>query len=107
MAVAVGLLMLAVAADQSVAKLALLDPTVSTEAANGNNNTTNPAPPQEQPVLPPDEPQRAVEPGNVTQGWDNSSVVAGVDEAIPPTVASGCDQISYTTAYGRFALIQP
>ena len=35
MAVAAGLLMLTVAADQSVAKLALVEPAVSTETANG------------------------------------------------------------------------
>ena len=104
MAVAAGLLMLTVAADQSVANLGLLDPTVSTESANGSNNTTPPTPPPE-PLLPPDEPQRPVDPGTVTNGWDNSTLAPSNVSPPQDVVARNSENgTEYDTAYGNFLL---
>src|SRR5439155_15909245 len=104
MAVAAGLLMLTVAADQTVANLGLLDPTVSTESANGSNNTTPPTPPPE-PLLPPDEPQRPVDPGTVTDGWDDSTL-APSNVSLPQDVVARNSEngTEYDTAYGNFLL---
>src|SRR6266480_2045563 len=103
MAVAASLLMLTVAADQSVAKLALVEPAVSTEAANGNNNTTPPPPPPGEPASPPDEPQRPVDPGSIIQGGNNSSIAKDQASEHQDVVLRRAGNVTtYDTAYGGF-----
>src|SRR5437667_7127567 len=94
--------MLLMVADSSVVKIAFAEPVVS-PAAYANNNTTPPPPPP--PVPPPDEPQRPVEPGTVTQGWDNSSFeptqIADHREVV---MKDSGNETSYETTYGNFVL---
>src|SRR5439155_17868605 len=94
--------MLFIVADSTVVKIAFAEPVVS-PAAYANNNTTPPPPPP--PVPPPDEPQRPVEPGTVTQGWDNSSF-APIQIADHRDVAmrDSENETSYETTYGNFVL---
>src|SRR5437867_1036731 len=95
--------MLFMAADSTVVKIALAEPIVS-PAAGANNNTTPPPPPPP-PVPPPDEPQRPVEPGTVTQGWDNSSFTpAPITELRDVAIHEIGNETSYDTAYGNFVL---
>src|SRR5437867_13418414 len=95
--------MLFMAADSTVVKIALAEPIVS-PAAGANNNTTPPPPPPP-PVPPPDEPQRPVEPGTVTQGWDNSSFApTQIADHRDVAMQHSGNETSYETTYGDFVL---
>src|SRR5207249_3996124 len=99
-AVGATLLMLLVVADSTVVKIAFAEPIIS-PAAGANNNTTPPLPPP--PVPPQDEPQRPVEPGTITQGWDNSSFVPTQTAAHRDvSMQDSANESSYETTYGNF-----
>lgn len=94
--------MIFVAADSTVVKLAFAEP-VASPTADLNNNTTPPSPPT--PVPPPEEPQRPVEPGTITQGWDNSSFTpSGITEHRDVFMQNSSNRTSYETTYGDFVL---
>src|SRR2546427_7793240 len=95
--------MLLMAAAATVMRIAFAEPVVS-PAAYANNNTTPPPPPP-LPVPPPDEPQRPVEPGTVTQGWDNSSFApTQIADHRDVVMQDSGNETSYETTYGNFVL---
>ena len=103
-AVAATLLMLFMVAASNIAKAASADPFVASQGvANATNET--PPPPSVQPPIPPDPPQRNVEPGTITQGWDNSTFSpTPISEHREPTMKDSENQTLVETTYGNFAL---
>ena len=97
------LVMLLMVADSTVVNVAFAEPVISPTVAV-NNNTT-PPPPSAVPFPPPEEPQRPVEPGTITQGWDNGSFAPA---QIADHRALAMQQIGnetwYDTAVGNFVL---
>src|SRR5438445_813281 len=71
-------------------------------SVDATNNSTPPSPP----APPPDESQRPVEPGTITQGWDNSSPVSQVKDQRDVTLLNSTKETTYETAYGYFVLNQ-
>src|SRR2546428_4553281 len=96
--------MLVVVADSNVVRAASADPTVSPAGTNGGNDTA--PPPVVTPPPPPDELQRSVEPGTITQGWDNSSPVSQIRDQRDVALLSSTNETTYETAYGYFVLNQ-
>src|SRR3989454_1847374 len=95
--------MLLMVADPSVVKIASAEPVVSPAAYANKNTTPPPLPPP--PVPPPDEPQRPVEPGTVTQGWDNSSLApTQIADHRDVVMQDSGNETSYDTTYGNFVL---
>src|SRR5256712_11374423 len=94
--------MLVVVADSNVVRAASADPTVSPAGTNGGNDTA--PPPVVTPPPPPDELQRSVEPGTITQGWDNSSPVSQIRDQRDVALLSSTNETTYETAYGYFVL---
>src|SRR5256712_1796675 len=94
--------MLVVVADSNVVRAASADPTVSPAGARGGTATA--PPPLWPPPPPPDEPQRPVEPGTITQGWDNSSPVSQIRDQRDVTLLNSTNETTYETAYGYFVL---
>src|SRR5436309_9062644 len=72
-------------------------------SVDATNNSTPPSPP---PTPPPDEPQRPVEPGTITQGWDDTSPVSQVRDQRDVTLINSTNETTYETAYGYFVLNQ-
>src|SRR5439155_13818371 len=100
-AVTAACLMLFVVADTAIVKAASTDPVLSPQGTDNGAGTA--PPPVVAPPPPPDEPQRPVEPGTITQGWDNSSPVSSVDKRDVAMVDTA-NETMYETAYGYFAL---
>ncbi len=93
--------MLVIVADSNVVRAASADSPPSPAGTDGGNNT---APP---PVIPPPVPpqsQRPVEPGTITQGWDNGSPVSQVRDRRDVTLLNSTNETTYETAYGYFVL---
>jgi len=99
-AVAAALLMLFTVADSSIVRLAFAQSVVSL-ATDGSNNSTPPPPP---PVPPLDQELRSVDPGTVTQGWSNNSLVNLVGDRSEPRLieVDNSSQSVFETSYGNF-----
>lgn len=100
-AVSATLLMLLVVADSAVVRAASTDPTV---APHGTTDSGLAPPPVISPPTPPDEPQRPVEPGTVTQGWENASLVSSIADHSEPRLVQNENELRYETSYGNFFL---
>src|SRR5437867_2767752 len=95
--------MLVVVADSNVVKAASEDPVPPPGIDDAGNDTA--PPPVVLPPPPPDEPQRPVEPGTVTQGWDNSSFAPSeIADHRDPSLQDSDNQTLYETTYGSFVL---
>jgi len=102
-AVTAALVMLLMVADSTVVNVAFAEPVIS--PAVGVNNNTTPPPPSAVPVPPPDEPQRPVEPGTITQGWDNGSFApAQIADHRDLAMQQIGNETWYDTADGNFVL---
>ncbi len=96
--------MLLTVADSNIVRAASADPFVASQG-NANTNNETPPPPSAQPPTPPDAPQRSVEPGTITQGWDNSSFVpTEIAEHRDTVMQDSSNETSYETTFGNFVL---
>src|SRR6266571_3964541 len=101
-AVTATLLMLLMAADSTVVRIAFAEPVVSPAAAANNNTPPLPPPP---PQPPDNQTQRPVEPGTVIQGWDNSSFApTQIADHRDVAMQDSGNETSYETTYGNFVL---
>src|SRR6266516_4363124 len=93
--------MLVMVADSDSVKAASEDPPLPDGTDSGNETAP---PPEVYPAPPTEEPQRVVEPGTITQGWDQSSLISQIVDRPSPTLVDSNGQLVYETAYGNFAL---
>src|SRR5205809_6104173 len=92
--------MVLIVADSTVVRIAFAESVISPETV-GNNNTPSPPPPL--PPPPDNQTQRPVEPGTITQGWDNSSFVPTQTAAHRDvSMQDSANESSYETTYGNF-----
>ncbi len=96
--------MLLMVLDSNVAKIASADSLDSLPADIQAENETSPQ--TLPPATPPDEPQRPVEPGTITQGWGDSNPVSLASDQRPPSLIDSETQLVYETSYGNFFLLK-
>src|SRR6266581_418921 len=94
--------MLVMVADSNIVKAASEDPPLP-DGTDGDNETA--PPPEVYPAPPMEDPQRPVEPGTVTQGWDDSRFApTPFLEPADVSLKTSETEVRYDTAYGDFVL---